>query len=210
MIGDRVKELRKQLSLTQKDLAEKLGLKSQTTIAAIEKNKNNPSNDLLMRMADLFKVSTDFLLGKEAPITASEALSVTAHDFISVPIVGAVRAGLPILATENIESSISLPSTMINKNKEYFALKIKGDSMNLEFQDGSIIIVEKTNIVNNGEIGVVLIDSCEATVKKIIMNKNMITLIPMSSNTIHIPTMYDLTKDDIQIIGKVKHAIKSY
>jgi repressor LexA len=210
MIGDRVKELRKLLGITQKDLAEKLGLKSQTTIAAIEKNKNNPSNELLMRMADLFNVSTDFLLGKELPIASFEPLSVGINDYISVPIVGAVRAGLPILATENIESSISLPSSMITKNKEYFALRIKGDSMNLEFQEGSIIIVEKTNIVNNGEIAVILIDGCEATVKKVIMSKNMITLIPMSSNAIHIPTMYDLSKDEIQIIGKVRHAIKSY
>lgn len=210
MIGDRVKEMRKLIGMTQKDLAEALGLKSQTTIAAIEKNKNNPSSELLMKMSDFFKVTTDFLLDKEAPIIPSEPLPPTVNDLVNIPIVGSVRAGLPMLTNENIEGHIPLPSSMINNNKEYFALTIKGDSMNLEFQEGSIIIVEKTNIVDNGEIGVVLIDRSEATVKKVVNNKKMITLIPMSSNPIHLPTMYDLSRDDVQIVGKVKHVIKSY
>jgi repressor LexA len=210
MIGDRVKELRKLQGMTQKDLAEKLGLKSQTTIAAIENNKNNPSNELLVKLADFFDVSTDYLLGKETPVLPSDAIPVVTTEFSNIPIVGVVRAGLPILATENIEGYITLPSSMMNKSKEYFALRIKGDSMNLEFQEGSIIVVEKTNILDNGEIGVVLIDGSESTVKKVVQNKNMITLIPMSNNSIHIPTMYDLSKDEVHIVGRVKHAIKSY
>jgi repressor LexA len=301
MIGDKVKELRKLLGMTQKDLAEHLGLKSQTTIAAIENNKNKPSNELLSKMADLFKVSTDFLLGKvdqdggylrllfsanlkermrEENITIEELskklgvplhnlmviknaeldpetfssyktvgeyiklplehlhslmsntyktlmfelsgeskedlpapsglTALTTKDLISIPILGVVRAGAPIFATENIEGYIPLPSTMVSRSKDYFALTIDGDSMNLEFSEGNIIVVEKTNVVNNGEIGIILVDNCEATVKKVVQHNNMITLIPMSSNSSHAPTMYDMEKDDVQIVGKVKYAIKSY
>lgn len=300
MIGDKVKELRKLLGMTQKDLAKNLGLKSQTTIAAIENNKNKPSNELLSKMSDLFKVSTDFLLEKvkwddgyiclllsvklnkrmkEENLSVEELsmkLNIPAQDliairnaqldidslasyrivadyvdlskedinfitsytkksfkldllqeseeylltptesplfksdFINVPILGVVRAGSPILANENIEGYIPLPASMINHNKEYFALRVKGDSMNLEFKEGSIIIVEKTNTIENGEIGIVLVNDYEATVKKVVKNKNMITLIPMSSNSIYTPTMYDMVNDEIKIIGKVKHAIKSY
>jgi repressor LexA len=82
--------------------------------------------------------------------------------------------------------------------------------MNLEFKEGSVLVIEKTNFIENGEIGVVLIDGLDATVKKIVKNDNMITLIPMSNNPDYTPTMYDIIKDEIQIIGKVKHAIKSY
>jgi repressor LexA len=296
MISDKVKELRKLLGMTQKDLAENLGLKSQTTIAAIENNKNNPSHELLSKMSDLFKVSTDFLLGKvemdigyvrlllsvklnkkmkeenlsieelsgrlnistkdlmaikiaqpditdigsyrtvteyiEIPKEALHLLTSYTHkslsqeseeylftptespslksNFINIPILGVVRAGTPILANENIEGYIPLPASMIGKNKEYFALRVKGDSMNLEFKEGSIIVVEKTSIIDNGEIGVVLVNDYEATVKKVVKNKNMITLIPMSSNSIYTPTMYDMVSDEIKIVGKVKHAIKSY
>ena len=301
MIGDRVKELRKLLGMSQKELAEKLGLKSQTTIAAIESNKNNPSNELLSNMSDLFKVSTDFLLEKveldggylrlllsvklkekmkkeglteselskklnvsvqdliiiknaqldmnvlnsyrtvaeyvELPLMdlyslmtyasttlklnypediredvsfLAESPSVVTYGFINIPILGVVRAGLPILATENIEGHIPLPTSMISSNKEYFALKVTGDSMNLEFKEGDILVAEKTNIAENGEIGVILVNGYEATVKKVVHNKNMITLIPMSTNPIHTPTMYDIEKDDVKIVGKIKHAIKSY
>jgi repressor LexA len=301
MIGDKVKELRKLLGMTQKDLADKLGLKSQTTIAAIESNKNKPSNELLSKMADLFKVSTDFLLGKieqdggylrllfsvklnekmknenftveelsnklnisgrdlmciknaqldrhafscyktvaeyigysiydlhalmsntykalksdivdeteEDLIISSKSPSIMVYDFINIPILGVVRAGLPILAAENIEGHIPLPCSMISDSKDYFALRVHGDSMNSEFKEGSIIVVEKTNIIENGEIAVILVNGNEATVKKVVQNSNMITLIPMSSNPIHTPTMYDMVKDEIQIVGKVKHAIKSY
>lgn len=293
MIGDRVKELRKLLGMTQKDLADKLGLKSQTTIAAIENNKNKPSNELLSKMADFFNVSTDFLLGKvddddgylfllfsvklkekmkEKNITVEElskklnisieslntiknaeinknifyeyqdvaeyightiedahavmcyskqqlkliasakdkSISILTDDYLTIPILGAVRAGVPMLADENIESFIPLPWTMVNRCKEYFALRIHGDSMNVEFKEGSLIIVEKTNIIENGEIAVVLINGDEATVKKVVQNSNMITLIPMSTNPIHTPTMFDMMKYEIKILGKVKHAIKSY
>jgi repressor LexA len=293
MIGDKVKELRKLLGITQKDLAEHLGLKSQTTIAAIENNKNKPSNELLSRMSDLFNVSTDFLLEKvnhdagyirlllssklkkhmkdenltledlskklnlpleqlraienaehsvdasesfkaladyvklpieennllmySAPgkpkkdfIASSDLTSMMANDLVNIPIVGVVRAGTPILAVENIEGYIPLPRYMINDSKEYFGLTVKGDSMNLEFKEGSTIIVEKTNVVENGQIGLILVDGCDATVKKIVQQNNMITLIPMSSNSDHVPTMYDLKRDEVQIVGKVKHAIKSY
>jgi repressor LexA len=300
MIGDKVKELRKLLDMTQKDLAEKLGLKSQTTIAAIENNKNKPSNELLSRMSDLFKVSTDFLLEKveqdggylrlllsaklnkkmkeekmtveelakklnipsqhlmvikngqgdmdaldsyravaeysglsmaelnflmsssykplkidlpqeseEYSLNSTEAPSLRA-DIINIPILGVVRAGSPILANENIEGYMPLSTSMISGSKDYFALKVKGDSMNLEFNEGSIIIVEKTNIIENGQIGIVLVNDYEATVKKIVKNKNMITLIPMSSNSVYTPTMYDMANDEIKIVGKVKLAIKSY
>ena len=66
----------------------------------------------------------------------------------------------------------------------YFGLKVKGDSMNLEFEEGTILVIEKTPCIENGEIGVIRINGFEATVKKVVLNNEMITLIPMSSNRI--------------------------
>ena len=82
--------------------------------------------------------------------------------------------------------------------------------MDLKFPEGSLLLIEKTTQIDDGQIGVVLIDGEEATVKKIIMNNNMITLIPCSSNPAYLPKMYDMTKDKIQIIGKVKQSIVDY
>jgi repressor LexA len=82
--------------------------------------------------------------------------------------------------------------------------------MNLEFQEGSILIVEKTSCIENNEIGIVLINGFDATVKKVACNGDMLTLIPMSSNPAYQPTIYNVIKDDIKIVGKVKYAIKTY
>jgi repressor LexA len=98
----------------------------------------------------------------------------------------------------------------LKSDSMYFGLKVKGDSMNLEFNEGTTLIIEKTPCIENGEIGVVRINGFEATVKKVVLNNDMITLIPMSSNPEHIPQMYNLKTDDVEIIGRVKQAIKTY
>lgn len=293
MIGDRVRELRKLLGMTQKDLAYKLGLKSQTTIAAIESNKNKPSNELLSKMADFFNVSTDFLLGKvdddggyllllfsvklnekmkEENISVEElserlnisveslmtiknaeinknayyeyqdvaeyightlkeaqnvmaysknqlrlialakakSISIIADYYLIIPVIEVKKADVPILADENISGYIPLAWTMARSNREYFALDIRDDSMNVEFRHPSTIIAEIASTVKNGEIAVLLINGHELMVRKVVQNSNMITLIPMSTNPNHIPTMFDMTKDEIKIVGKVSHAIKIY
>lgn len=82
--------------------------------------------------------------------------------------------------------------------------------MNLEFPDGTWVLVEKTSYLESGQLGVVLVDAQEATVKKIVFNHNMITLIPMSTNPIHQPVMYNIEKDDVRIQGRVIMALKTY
>jgi repressor LexA len=161
----------------------------------VELSKDNENN------SDDFKISEKGA-GYFVPLKETE--------FVNIPVVGIVRAGEPILAVQNIESYLSLPKSMFDSDKEYFGLKVKGDSMNLEFKEGTALIIEKTPCLNNGDIGVVLIDGLEATVKKVVQEQNLITLIPMSSNPIYKEKTYDIDLDSIKIVGKVKHAIKSY
>jgi SOS-response transcriptional repressors (RecA-mediated autopeptidases) len=134
----------------------------------------------------------------------------TKFDFITIPIVGSIRAGNPILAEDNFQGYIPILKSTLKPDSTYFGLKVKGDSMNLEFDEGATLIVEKTPCIENGEIGVIRINGYEATVKKVVLNDEMITLIPMSSNPEHIPHMYNLKTDDVEIIGRVKQAIKTY
>lgn len=134
-------------------------------------------------------------------------VKIGSNDIINIPVVGIVRAGQPIFAVDNIEGYYPAPKSFLSSEKEYFYLRVKGDSMNLKFQEGSLLLVEKCSCIENGEIGVVLIDGLEATVKKVVMNNEMVTLIPMSSNPIHMPMMYNIIKDEVKIIGKAKMAI---
>lgn len=164
------------------------------------------------------------LMRQEAPVYDNKISSIPSNDFepigepfkidmsnyINIPIVGSVRAGEPILAQDNIEGYQLTSKSNLCSDKEYFYLRVQGDSMNMEFTEGSLLLIEKTPWVENGTIAVVLIDGMEATVKKVIQNENMITLIPMSNNPEHVPHMYDVVKDKISIVGKVKQAIKTY
>nr|DAH65624.1 MAG TPA: Repressor protein CI [Caudoviricetes sp.] len=139
-----------------------------------------------------------------------EPFKLDISDYLDIPIVGSVRAGTPILAQDNIEGYQLTSKSNLCSDKEYFYLRVQGDSMNMEFTEGSLLLIEKASWVENGSIAVVLIDGMEATVKKVIQNENMITLIPMSTNPEYVPHMYDVVKDKISIVGRVKQAIKTY
>ncbi len=117
-------------------------------------------------------------------------------DTVSVPILGAVTAGMPILATENIEDYVSLPASMLG-NGEHFILKIRGESMIYAgIMDGDFVVVKKQNDAFNGDIVVALLGD-EATVKRFYREKNMIRLQP--ENT----AMQPIFTRDVVILGKV-------
>jgi repressor LexA len=214
MLGEKVKYLRKSKKMTQQELAEIIGV-SQSSIGMIESNKQGASNETLIKLSKALNVTLDELMGidsnelKESS-AVYDAINKDMSNVINIPIVGIVRAGKPILAQENIEGYLPTLKHFLDNDKDYFYLKVKGDSMDQEFKEGSLLLIEKTPCIENGQIGVVLIDSLEATVKKIVKNDNMITLIPMSNNPIYVPKMFDIQRDEIQIIGVVKQATKIY
>ncbi|CAH2213621.1 transcriptional repressor LexA [Tepidibacter aestuarii] len=117
---------------------------------------------------------------------------------IDIPLVGSVTAGAPILATENIEEFVPLPSSLIDANNA-FMLRVKGDSMiNAGILDGDYIIVNKQNTARNGEIVVVLTEDNESTVKRFFKEENRIRLQPEN------PYMEPLYFNDVKILGTLK------
>lgn len=220
MLGDKIKNLRKKKGMTQQELSDYIGI-SRSTIGMIEGNKQGTSSDTLVRLAKALNTTAEYLLletennneedKKPETIYLNELSEIDIRtQFVPIPIVGVIRAGQPILAEDNIQGYIPVLKNTLKLDAEYFALKVKGDSMNLEFNEGTVLVIEKTPCIENGEIGVVRVDGIEATVKKIVLNNEMITLIPCSTNPIHIPHMYNIRTDDVEIIGKIRHAIKSY
>lgn len=118
-------------------------------------------------------------------------------DVISVPVVGKVTAGQPILAVENIEDTFPVPAHFVG-NKETFMLRVKGDSMiEAGIIDGDFVLVSKQNTANNGDIIVALIND-EATVKTFYKEKNHVRLQP--ENKFYDPI---IVRDDFSILGKV-------
>lgn len=118
-----------------------------------------------------------------------------------VPLLGTVTAGMPILATQQIEEYIALSGV---SGGNLFALHVKGESMiNAGILDGDIVIVEQTPVAQNGDIVVALIDE-EATVKRFFKENGHFRLQP--ENDKYEPIIVD----ECAVLGKVKTLIRSY
>jgi repressor LexA len=117
-----------------------------------------------------------------------------------INLIGKVSAGNPCCAYEEIMDSFKVPSKLLCTSKDYFILKIKGDSMNELFDNGELILVEKTTLANNDDVVITIIDG-EATCKKIHFCHNEIVLIPQSTNPVYKDQTYKPI--NVHILGKV-------
>lgn len=118
------------------------------------------------------------------------------RETVSVPMVGRVAAGQPLLAVQNVESYFPIPAEYM-PNAQSFMLRVKGDSMiNIGIFDGDTIIVQQQKTAKNGDIVVALVDD-SATVKSFYKEDGHIRLQPENDN------MDPIIVDDCLILGKV-------
>lgn len=155
--------------------------------------------------ANILNVSIPWLMGEDVPMKDISPLPEGAVPYNPVmhriPILGYISAGLPLYADEHIEG---YTYTERNGGAEYFALRVKGDSMNASrINDGDILIVRVQPIVENGEIAVVRVNDDNATVKRFKREGDIVQLIPQSYNPEHQIQIYNLKKDKIDVVGKV-------
>ncbi len=186
-----IRELRKQKGLSQSELAALCNV-HQTAVSQWENGRTSPDNDSLRILAGVLGVTVGTLIG-------GEDIGGT----VLVPVLGYVRAGIPMEAVEDILDYEEISADMASRG-EYFGLKIKGDSMFPLFQAGDTVIVRRQPDADSGEIAVVLVNGNDATVKKLIKKDTSILLV--SENSAYEPMMF--SKDEIEnlpvtIIGKV-------
>lgn len=125
-----------------------------------------------------------------------DSFQMVRQEMTSIPIVGQVAAGLPILAEQNINGYFPLPMEIV-PNNEVFVLKVKGESMiNIGIMDGDQIFVECTDTAMNGDVVVALIDD-SATVKTFYKENGHIRLQPENDS------MDPIIVDNCEIVGKV-------
>ncbi|WP_415348428.1 transcriptional repressor LexA [Clostridium perfringens] len=131
-------------------------------------------------------------------------LSNEEKELIDIPIVGKVTAGMPILATENIEDMFQIPINYVKHNNDLFILKVTGDSMiEAGILDGDLAIIEQKNVATNGDIVVALIEN-EATIKRFFKENGFIKLQPENKN-------YEpIIVEDCSILGKLVGIYRAY
>lgn len=121
-----------------------------------------------------------------------------------VPILGIIAAGKPIEAIENAEDTISFINPNIKNIKDYYALRVSGESMIDEgIFDGDIVIIKKQSVVENGQTVVAIIDDNEATLKKIYREKSQFRLEPRNQN------MLPFYRKEVEIRGVVVQIIRN-
>jgi repressor LexA len=121
-----------------------------------------------------------------------------------IPVVGTVAAGVPILSEENREGTLTLHRSLLKKNGVYFAVKVRGDSMSgAGIMDGDIAVIEKQDIVRNGEIVVAVIDDA-VTLKRFYRENSRIRL--QAEN----PAYKPIYCQDVRIVGRLSRIIRYY
>ena len=122
----------------------------------------------------------------------------------SVPLVGRVTAGMPILAIENIEDYLTLPQSMLGKD-DVFCLRVQGDSMiDIGILDGDIVVLRQQDTAENGEIVVAMTPDDEATIKRIFYEDGRVRLQPENR------TMEPIYAESVTVLGKLTALIRQF
>ncbi|GHV85997.1 LexA repressor [Spirochaetia bacterium] len=125
------------------------------------------------------------------------------EDFTAVPILGVVAAGRPILAEENWDGAIPVHMSLLKRNRQYFALKVKGDSMkDAGILDKDTALIQKQNTAKNGDIVVAVVDEA-VTLKRFYREANRVRLQP--ENTAYNP----IYSQDVKLLGKLAYIIRA-
>lgn len=178
--------------LTQKDLAQAIEVSSSTLNDWVT-GKKLPRMDKIDKLCSFFHC------------TRSDLLDVTTKTkAVKIPVLGTVVAGLPMEAVENIIDYEEI-SPDVAAGGSYFALRIKGHSMEPRICEGDVVIVRKQSDVESGDIAIVLVNGNEATVKRLKKTEEGIMLIANNMD-VYSPHFYsnkEIRDLPVQVIGKV-------
>lgn len=205
--GERIKMLRKEHNLTQEELGAKIGVQK----AAIQKYEKgtvkNIKRDSLIKLAKYLDTTPEYLLGwDDAP---SNAEIIDDSEFVMIPIIGRVAAGLSCFAENNITDYEPVHKSDINTGEQYAFLRVIGDSMYPVFMEGDLVLVRCQTSVDSGSYAVVTIDEEDGVVKKIVYGRNFIEL--HSINPMYPPRRFegeDVLR--IRVFGLVKEIKRKF
>lgn len=204
-----LKHLRIQSGMTQDELARKLE-KDYSTIGKWELGQRSPIMIDVIKIAELFQVSLETLIGGSVIFDNAEVINIETNT-TRIPILGRIPAGMPF---EAIEDSYTvdyeeIPKEWLIGGKEYFALRLDGDSMEPEYHDKDVVIFQKASDCESGQDCCIKINGFDATFKRIKKQDNGIMIIPLNENnstgfSSKFYTNEDIANMPIEIIGIVK------
>lgn len=197
LFSKRLSEMMQRENINQVELSRIIGV-SESTVGKWILCKSMPRMGIIQKLADHFHVGKSYFLEE-----TSKDSSPTGRG-VRIPVLGRVVAGIPIEAVEEILDYEEITPELAATG-EFFALQVKGSSMEPTLRDGDVVIVKKQPTVDSGDIAIVLVNGNDATVKEIKESPAGITLIGhnVAVYTPHFYSNHDIESLPIQIIGKV-------
>ena len=207
-IKDILSQRRKELNMTMKQVADKVGV-SEGTISRWESGKiADMRRDKIMAYAQALNISPAIIMGWDNVDSSSTSESI--HAGKRIPVLGSVAAGIPIDAIEDVLDWEDISEDMA-KTGEFFGLRIKGDSMQPRIVEGAVVIVRQQSDADSGDVVIVQVNGDKATCKRLAKYSSGISLI--SFNPAYEPMNYtneQIEQLPVTIIGKVVENRQKY
>lgn len=187
MFTEKMKDLRQSRGLNKRQMAEILEL-PYTTYNNYEIGAREPNSDILKKISKTFGVSVDFLIDNSDFIYGNINLmhpQIT-EDTVTFPVIGTIAAGYDSIAVEDWSGeTVEIPTSYLKgrKKEEYFVLSVNGDSMYPLYMDGDkVLILRQSTLNHSGEIGAIMYEGENATLKKVeyVNGEDWLKLIPIN------------------------------
>lgn len=203
-----LKKIREERGLSQSKLASLAGV-NQTTIARWENKEIAPSIDNVEDLANALNISLPDLLGRDLRFDNATYIKpiVDDNNMIKIPVLGVIKAGIPIEAQQDILEYIEIPKTWLRGGKQFYGLKISGDSMIPKYQEDDIVVFEDSRNYNmetaKNKDCAVMVNGNDATFKKVLLSNDGITLVPYNTTSYDVQNYSneDIETKPIKIIG---------
>lgn len=218
-LGQIIRAYREENHMSMDDFSRSSGL-SKAYISQLENNLNPktgeppvPSINSIKKAANGMFMTFDELfsqLDNDIKVTTTPKKVEMAKKAIRIPVLGKVAAGIPIEAIEEVIDYEEI-SEEVAHTGEFFALKIKGDSMEPEIRNGDTVIVKQQDDADTGDIVIALVNGDDATCKRLIKYREGIRLMPI--NAAYEPMFYtkeEVIEKPVKIIGKVIENRRKY
>lgn len=204
-MGEYLKKLREEKGLTTREVYD-LAKVSNSYLSLVENGHRRASAGVLKKLASVYGVDYLDLYVKAgyADLAEYEKNQKNKTSSAVVLVYGTIPAGIPMECIEDIIDTEEISADMLKGNKQYFGLKIKGNSMFPDYLDGDIIICEKVEDCESGNECIVMVNGYDGTFKKVIKNENGIILQPL--NPEYQPIFYtneQIKTLPVKVIGKV-------
>ena len=212
LVGNRLRQAREEKDISLEEAGNKVGVNKSTVLRWENGMTEKFKIPTLEILAEFYGVNPSWLMGHDVSKYIKESKTdLLGNPASPIPILGIVKAGYDYFAQENWEGTIDVEKSLVGDGSDYFALKIRGDSMFPVLVEDDIVIIKKQNDFENGDIVVAIVNGDEATIKKGKKNDVGILLQPFNQNYEPLLFTYDeMESIPVTIVGIVKQLKREF